>query len=330
MKKIICFLLVAAIVTVSVIGMVACADKNVIKLNEVTHSVFYAPMYVAIEQGYFKEEGLTVELTNGGGADKTMAALIAKEADIGFCGPEAAVYVKAQGSDNFPIVFGQLTQKDGSFLIGRKAEPDFEWGDLAGKEIIGGRKGGMPAMTLEYALKQNDMAIGKDVTLNYDVQFNLITAAFEGGTGDYCTMFEPGASQFEDSGKGYIIASVGKEAGAVPYTCFMATREYMEENSNKIEKFMSAIMKGIDYVSSHTDAEVAAAIEGSFPTTDLKLLEKSIKNYREIGAFVSDPTMTKESFEHMQDILIASGTLDTRVKYEDMIDNSFIENIKNQ
>jgi len=285
-------------------------------------------MYVAMNNGYFYDEGLTIELTNGGGADKTMSAMLANEADIGFCGPEAGVYVKAQGSANHPLVIGQLTKKDGSFLIGRVPEENFSWSDLEGKEIIGGRKGGMPAMTLEYALKQNNLIAGENVTINYDVQFNLITAAFEGGTGDYCTMFEPGASDYQAKGKGYIIASVGKEAGDVPYTSFMATKKYLEENSVNAEEFMRAIIKGIDYVQNHTDEEVATALVSNFPTTEMAMLINSVKNYRAIGAFVTDPAMTKESYEHMQDILIASGTLETKVNYEDMIDNSIIEKIK--
>lgn len=330
MKKIVIFVLIAALMSLCFIGLISCNKKsndNLIRLNEVTHSVFYAPMYVALNKGYFQDEGLTIELTNGGGADKTMAAVLANEADIGFCGPEAAVYVSAQGSKNYPVVFGQLTKKDGSFLVGRVRNDNFTWADLNGAEIIGGRKGGMPAMNLEYALKQNGYTLGTDLIINYDVQFDLITAAFEGGTGDYCTMFEPGASQYEAKGKGYIVASVGKEAGDIPYTCYMATKNYIEKNTEKITKFMKAIIKGIEFVINSTSEEVATAIAPSFPTTDYSLLVKAVKSYKDIDAYMTSPVMTRNNYEHMIDILIASGSLETRVAFEDIIDNSIVEGI---
>lgn len=329
MKKITILILIIVLISLCCFSAVACTKKNenVIRLNEVTHSVFYAPMYVAINNGYFEEVGLTVELTNGGGADKTMAAVLANEADIGFCGPEAAVYVNAQGSKNYPVVFGQLTKKDGSFLIGRTDVTNFAWADLAGKEIIGGRRGGMPAMNLEHALKKNGFTLGTNVTVNYDVQFDLITAAFEGGTGDYCTMFEPGASQYEASGKGYIVASVGEEAGEIPYTCYMATKSYIDDNTEKVAKFMTAIIKGIEFVTNSTSEEVATALIPSFPSTDYSLLVKAVTSYKAIDAYMTSPVMTEANFEHMIDILIESGSLETRVDYEDIIDNKIVEGI---
>lgn len=331
MKKFTVLLLIIVLITLCTFGAVSCTkkDENVIRLNEVTHSVFYAPMYVAINLGYFEEVGLKIDLTNGGGADKTMAAVIAGEADIGFCGPEAAVYVNAQGSKNYPIVFGQLTKKDGSFLIGRTPQPDFKWTDLRGKEIIGGRKGGMPAMSLEHALKKNGMTIGTDLTLRYDIAFDLITAAFEGGTGEYCTMFEPIASQYEVNGKGYIIASVGEESGIIPYTCFMASKSYIEKNNDKVTKFMTAIIKGIDYVINNTSETVADALVASFPSTDKALLVKAVASYKAIDAYMTSPVMTKENYEHMIDILIESGSLEKRVAFEDIIDNKIVEGILN-
>lgn len=328
MKKITVILLVA-VLCLSCLCLAACndADDGIIRLNEVTHSVFYAPLYVAINKGYFEELGLTVELTNGGGADKSMTAVISNQADIGLMGPEAAVYVKLQGSNNYPVVFGQLTNCDGAFLVGRNAEPDFQWSDLAGKEIIGGRKGGMPAMSLEHALRLNNLSIGTDLTLNYDVQFDLITAAFEGGTGDYCTMFEPNASQYEAAGKGHIIASVGAEAGDIPYTCFMATKEYISANPDKVTAFMKAIIRAIDFVTESDDAEVAEAIQASFPTTEREMLVKSVCNYKAIDAYMTNPVMTAENFDRMLDILAESGSIDSRPSFEDIIDNSIIEKI---
>lgn len=329
MKKIITAVLIISLLTLSIIAFTACAktDDDVIRLNEVTHSVFYAPLYVAINKGYFEEYGIKIELTNGGGADKSMTAVISGQADVGLMGPEAAVYVKTGGSNNYPVVFGQLTKCDGAFLIGRKAEPDFKWGDLKEKEIIGGRKGGMPAMSLEHALNKNNLVVGTDLTLNYDVQFDLITAAFEGGTGDYCTMFEPNASQYESLGKGYIVASVGKEAGEIPYTCFMATKEYISANPEKITGFMKAVIKGIDFVINGNPDEIAEALKPSFPTTDDALLKKSVESYKAINAYMTNPVMTEESFEHMLDILEESGSITQRIAFSDVIDNSIAEKI---
>lgn len=329
MKKIITAVLIISLLVLSTVAFTACSDKDdgVIRLNEVTHSVFYAPLYVAINKGYFEEYGLKIELTNGGGADKSMTAVISGQADIGLMGPEAAVYVKVGGSNNYPIVFGQLTKCDGAFLIGRNAEPDFKWTDLAGKEIIGGRKGGMPAMSLEHALRKNNFDITTDLTMNYDVQFDLITAAFEGGTGDYCTMFEPNASQYETLGKGHIIASIGSEAGEIPYTCFMATKEYIASHSKQVTDFMKAIIKAIDFVTTGDIEEIVDGLTASFPTTDRALLIKSVENYKKIDAYMSNPVMTKTAFDNMIEILKESGSLSGEVKFEDIIDNGIVEKI---
>lgn len=231
------------------------------------------------------------------------------------------------GSNNYPIVFGQLTKRDGAFLIGRNAEPDFKWTDLAGKEIIGGRKGGMPAMSLEHALRKNNLDITTDLTMNYDVQFDLITAAFEGGTGDYCTMFEPNASQYESLGKGHIIASIGSEAGEIPYTCFMATKEYIASHSKQVTDFMKAIIKAIDFVTTGDIEEIVDGLTASFPTTDRELLIKSVENYKKIDAYMSNPVMTKAAFDNMIEILKESGSLSGEVKFEDIIDNGIVEKI---
>lgn len=326
MKRIIIFIIIIALLVVCLTG---CNDKkndNVIRLNEVTHSVFYAPLYVAINKGFFAEEGLEIELTNGGGADKSMTAVMSNQADIGFMGPEAAVYVKLQGSNDYPIIFGQLTKKDGSFLVGRTVKPSFQWSDLVGSEIIGGRRGGMPAMSLEYALSKNN--IKDQVTINYDVQFDLITAAFEGGTGDYCTMFEPGASQYVAQGKGHIIASVGQEAGEIPYTCFMATKSYIKNNKEKVTKFMKAIIKAINFVSNNDAQTVADTLKASFPSTDLSLLVSSVESYKSIDAYMTSPIMTQANFEHMLDILESCGIIQDRVSFSDMIDNSIVEKLE--
>lgn len=329
MKKFLVVLLVVAILTLATLSLVSCKDKNgtVIQVNEVTHSVFYAPLYVAINKGYFEAEGLTIELTNGGGSDKTMTAIMSGQADIGLAGPETAVYVKAGGSSNYPVVFGQLTTKDGSFLIGRNQVSDFKWSSLEGKEIIGGRKGGMPAMCLEYALYKNGLINGQNVTINYDVQFDLIASAFGAGTGDYCTMFEPVATTYQNAGKGYVQTDVGSEAGTVPYTCFMATKDYIKDNQSTVKAFMRAIMKAIDFVMTSSDTEVANALKASFADTSVEDLASAVKAYKEIGAFKTNPVMLKEDYDKLIEILKFSKVLDKDVAFEDIIDNSIVESL---
>lgn len=290
-------------------------DDGVIRINEVTHSVFYAPMYLADELGYFEEEGITIELTNGGGADATMAAVLSGGADIGFCGPEAAIYVAIGGSNDLPMVFGQLTKRDGSFLVGRTDEPDFEWSDLEGKEILAGRKGGVPAMTFEYALKEQ----GVTATLNYDVAFNMMTAAFESGVADYCTMFEPGASEYQAQGKGYIVASVGQESGEVPYTCFMAKQSYIDSNPEKIEGFLRAVTRAIKYVNETDSAIVAEQLVPYFDGTSVNSLKVSLDSYKSIDAWVTDMAMEESAFTRLQDIIESAGELERRVDFDELV-----------
>lgn len=238
------------------------------------------------------------------------------------------MYVKAQGAENNAVIFGQLTKKDGSFLIGRTAEPDFQWSNVAGKEVIGGRQGGMPALSLEAALVKNGLNKGQNYTMNYDVQFDLITAAFEAGTGDYCTMFEPAASQYQAAGKGYIVASVGAEAGVMPYTCFMATKNYIADNGDKVEKFMRAVMKGIDFVFTANDAQLADALRNSFPGVSDEILAKSVRSYISIDAYMTSPVMKENEFNNLVDLLTDAGTLTKRVAFSDVVDNSIAEKLE--
>lgn len=312
----------------SLIGCQQKTEAGTIRLNEVTHSVFYAPLYVAYDLGYFKEHGLNIEFTNGGGSDNSMTALISGGADVALLGPETAVYVKTQGSSNGAVIVGQLTQRDGSFLIGRTEEKDFKWSNLKGKEIIGGRKGGMPAMCLEYAINKNGLSDGKDLTVNYDIAFDLITSAFESGVGDYCTMFEPSASQYEKLGKGHIITSIGKETGDVAYTCFMVTQKYLSQNRKTVSDFMKAVIKGVNFCFTHSAEEIAEAIQPSFSTTDKELLVRSVKNYLAIDAWKAVPTMTENSFDSLQNILLTAGSIKNKVSYgKDIVDNSIVEEI---
>ena len=307
----------------------ACGEKTdgpaLVKVNEVTHSVFYAPMYLADSLGYFEEENIEIELTNGGGADKVMAAVLSGDADIGFCGPEAAIYVLLGGTSDVPTVFGQLTRKDGSFLVSRVDEPDFKWEDLAGKEVLAGRKGGVPAMTFEYILKEHNIA--DQVTLNYDVAFNLMTGAFESGVADYCTMFEPTASEYEAAGKGYVVAAVGEASGEVPYTAYIAKRSWLDENTDIAEGFLRAVMRAIDFAESEPAETVAEYLLPHFPSTSLESLAVSVESYRSIAAWQPDMTLSKESFERLQDIIESAGELPERADWAALVDNSLAQKV---
>ena len=305
----------------------ACKDEDglkTIELNEVTHSVFYAPLYIAIENDYFKEEGLKVNLTNGGGADNSMTAVLSGSADIGLMGPETVIYVNLQNKKDLPKVFGQLTQKDGSFLVSRNEEPNFSWSNLSGKNILAGRKGGVPAMTFEYILKETNV---QDYTLNFDVQFNLMTSAFLNGTSDYCTVFEPTASEYEKQGLWHIVASVGEQGGEIPYTSFIALESYIEENEDTLKSFLKAIKKGFEFLESKSELEVAEAIVKQFPSTTIESLKTSVTNYKKIDAWKKNLQATEQSFNRLQDIMQSAGELTQRVSFSKLVDNSLAQEV---
>ncbi len=302
-------------------------DDSVVKVNEVTHSVFYAPLYLADALGYFNEEGIRIELTNGGGADNVMAAVLSGDADVGFCGPEAALYVLIGGSSDVPTVFGQLTKRDGSFLVSRKPEPDFSWKNLKGKEILAGRKGGVPAMTFEYVLKNNGLTDGVDLTLNYDVAFNLMTSAFEAGTADYCTMFDPVAYEYEAAGKGYVVASVGEASGEVPYTCFMAKSSWLRKNERKAEGFLRAVTKAVKYINETPSATVAPYLTNYFEGIAVASLAASVDRYKAIDSWRTELSMTEDSFTRLQDIIEGAGELDRRATLDELVDNGYAKSV---
>ncbi len=296
-----------------------------IALSEVTHSVFYAPQYAAIELGFFEEEGLDIELSTGQGADAVAAAVLSGQVDIGFAGPEAAIYVYNEGRDNYLKVFSQMTQRDGSFLIAREKNEDFKWTDLKGAHILPGRRGGVPYMTFEYVLKANGLDTQKDVVLDNSVQFAMMTSAFVAGTGDYVTAFEPTASMLESEGKGYVVAAVGEATGEIPYTAYFAGKEYIEKNPEVIQGFANAVAKGEKWCAEHTAAEIAQVVASSFPDTDLPLLTQSIQSYIDIDAWCDTPVMTEESFNRLQDVMTSAGELEKRASFADVVDNSFAE-----
>ena len=293
--------------------------RQKITLAEVTHSIFYAPQYVAIEQGYFEEVGIDVELILTSGADKVTAAVLSKDADIGFCGSEGTIYVYNGGEKDYLKTFAQLTQKDGSFLVSREEIKDFKLEDCEGKTVLGGRAGGMPEMTLEYALKQNGIDPKKDVEIDTSVDFAAMGGAFIGGQGDFVTLFEPNALEIEKEGYGYVVASIGELGGVVPYTSYSARISFLEENKELINNFTKAIQKGIDYVHNHTDEEVAKAIINQFPDTSLEDIAKVVKRYRDIDAWPKTTDFSEDSFNHLQDIMIDNGAIDKKVPYDKLM-----------
>ncbi len=305
-------------------------DKNkttTLNVNEVTHSVFYAPLYLAESLGYLEEENIKINLTNGGGADNVMSAVLSGESDIGFCGPEAALYVLIGGSTDVPTVFGQLTKRDGSFLVSRKPEPNFQWSDLKGKEILAGRKGGVPAMTFEYVLKNNNLFDGTDLTLNYDVAFNLMTSAFEAGTADYCTMFDPVAYEYEAAGKGYVVASVGEASGEVPYTCFMAKNSWLKKNTDAAEGFLRAVTKAVKYVNETDANKIAPYLTKYFDGVSEASIAASVQRYKNIDAWRTELSMTEDSFNRLQDIIENAGELQKRVQMQQLVDNTYAKKV---
>ncbi len=307
----------------------ACGDTNSNKINlvEVTHSIFYAPLYVALNNGYFEDEGLEVELTNAGGSDKGMTALLSGSADIGLLGPEATVYVVDGGANDHPVVFGQLTKRDGSFIVSKTDTQNFQWSDLVGKTIIGGRKGGMPAMTLQYVIEQAGLTIGTgadEVNLRTDVAFDLTASVFDSTNAEYCTLFEPTASDMETQGKGYVVASVGLESGEVPYTAFTANKSYLENNKENVKKFLKAVMRGLEFLKSATVEEIAESLKPSFDGYTDNDIVTAINSYIASDAWNSTPVMSESAYNRMLDIMDNAGELDNRenVPFSKVVDNS--------
>ena len=301
------------------------ATKDKVTLSEVTRSVFYAPQYAAINQGFFEEEGITLELSNGQGADKVMTAVISGQVDIGFSGPEACVYVYNEGKEDYAIVFAQLTKRDGSFLVGRKPEPDFRWENLKDKYIIGGRKGGVPEMTLEYVLRKHKLEPNVDLIVDTSVQFAVMAGAFTGGTGDYVALFEPTATMLEKEGKGYVLASIGQDSGEIPYTAYYAKKSFIEKNGDLIQRFTNAIYKGQKWVDTHSPREIAEAVKEFFPDTDIDTLENVAKRYKDIDAWNKDPVLKEASLELLQIVMEEAQVLDKRAPYDKIVNTEFAE-----
>ena len=329
-KKIIIGVVILLIVAI-VVGIVTIKNKNnstdsettKIKMNEVTRSVFYSPQYVAINNGYFKDYGIEIDLTTGQGADAVMTSVLSGESQIGFAGPEASIYVYNEGKEDYTQVFAQLTKRDGSFLVSKEKIENFDWNMLKGKTVIPGRKGGVPYMTLEYVIKQHGLTPGKDLILDDSIKFDLMASAFTSGDADYVTLFEPTASNIQKLGKGYIVASVGKESGEIPYTAYFAKKSYIENNEETIQNFTNAIYKGQKWVQEHTAEEIAEVIQDFFPDTDLDLLATAIQSYKDIDAWNDTPVLKQESFDKLQEVISEAGELTQKAPYEKIVNNKY-------
>ena len=333
-KKIIA---ITSALSLSVLSLVGCSSNNKstelkkldkITIAEVTHSVFYAPQYAAITEGFFEEEGIEIDLIDAQGADKTMAALISGEAEIGLMGPEASIYVYKQGSKDYAINFAQLTKRDGSFIVSREKNDNFTYKDLEGKEILGGRAGGVPLMTLEYLLKNEGLTLGEnsskgEVNVRTDVAFGVMAGAFAAGEGDYTTAFEPTATSLVKEGAGYIVASVGQDAGEVPFTCYSATKSYMDKNSDLVQRFTNALYKGQQWVQTASDEDIAKAMQPFFKETSLEDLVIVAQKYKEIDAWSSDPLLSEDSIDRLMNIMIEGGELEDKVPYDSIVTTTY-------
>ena len=302
----------------------ASEGRKEVVLNEVAHSVFYAPMYVAIEEGYFEEEGIDLTLVTGFGADKTMTAVLTGEADIGFMGSESTIYTYAGGTDDYVVNFAQLTQRAGNFLVSREPVENFSWKMLIGRDVLGGRAGGMPEMVFEYILEKNGID-PKQVNIDQSIDFGSTAAAFSGGQGEFTVEFEPHATSLEQQGQGYVVASLGEDSGFVPYTAFSAKKSYLEKNQDTVQAFTNALQKGMDYVQKHTPEEIAQAIAPQFAETDLETLTKIVERYYQQDTWKEDLVFKEEAFDLLQNILQDAGVLEERVPYEDLVNTEFAE-----
>lgn len=337
MKKI--FMIILAFI--SIIGLSACENDGLVKItvSEVAHSVFYAPSYVALEKGYFEEEGLDVELVLANGADKVMASLLSKDAQIGLGGCEATIYVYNQGQEDYCVNFAQLTQRDGNFLVSREDEKDFDFSSLKGKTILGGRRGGMPEMVLEYALKLKGLNVGRDdesvianggVNVRTDVQFAALAGSFASGEGDYVVLFEPTATLTENAKQGYIVSSLGEITGYIPYTNYFCLNSYLNENEEVVEKFIRALYKGVQFVLSNSSEEIAKIIHPQFTSNTIEELASCIERYKAIDAWKADPILNKEGYELFQNIMEMANELDKRCPYEKIVNTNIATKVVNE
>ena len=327
MKKFLAFMLTAVLAasTITACGNSGNSSLTKVTLSEVAHSIFYAPMYVAMEEGYFEEEGIDLELVTAFGADKVTTAVISGEADIAFMGSESTIYVYNQNADDYLVNFAQLTQRAGNFLVAREPMDHFQWSDLKGTNVLGGRKGGMPQMVFEYVLKKHGINPQKDLSIDQSIDFGSTAAAFSSGKGDYTVEFEPSATALETEGAGYVVASLGEASGYVPYTAFSARKSYIEENPELIQSFTNALQKGMDYVNTHSPEEIAKAIQPQFEETELSQITTIVKRYHEQDTWKENLVFEESSYTLLLDILESAGELSKRPAYEDLVDNTYAD-----
>lgn len=326
MKKYLSLLLISAMLLCLAAGCAKTrSDLTKVTLNEVAHSIFYAPQYVAIEEGYFEEEGIDLELVTGFGADKTMTAVVSGEADIGFMGSESSIYAYNEGAKDYVVNFAQLTQRAGNFLVAREKIQDFEWTDLKGKNVLGGRKGGMPQMVFEYILKQNGMDPASDLSIDQSIDFGSTAAAFSSGLGEFTVEFEPGATTLEQEGVGYVVASLGTDSGYVPYTAYSARSSFLKEHPQLVQGFTNALQKGMDFVNSHTPEEIAKVIAPQFAETDLDTITTIVRRYYEQDTWKENLIFEESSFDLLLDILESAGELNSRPPYQELVTTEFAE-----
>ncbi|NWL87153.1 hypothetical protein DMN77_06000 [Paenibacillus sp. 79R4] len=320
-------MLLMALLLLLTSGLTGCAGGGgaKIRIGEVTRSVFYAPEYVALEKGFFKEEGLDVELQTTAGGDKTMTALLSGAIDVALVGAETSIYVYQQGAEDPVINFAQLTQTDGTFLVARDATGDFDWSKLNGSVFLGQRKGGMPQMAGEFTLKKHGIDPHADLELIQNIEFANIAAAFASGTGQYVQLFEPQASIFEREGKGHVVASFGTESGQLPYTVFMTKQSYMNKHKDAVQKFTNAIYKAQMWVGSHTPEETAKTIAPYFKDTDMDILTSSVKRYLEQGTYATTPALHEDAWNNLLDVMESAGELKERVEMAKVVNNDFAE-----
>ena len=330
MKRTILIVLAVLLVILPLACKPAETETVTLELHEVTRSVFYAPQYIAMSLGYFEEEGLHVEITTSGGSEKAMTALLSGDADLCLAGPETGVYVMNEGKDDHPVIVGQLTKRDGSFLIARAPSDHFSWNDLIGKTIIGGRKGGMPIMTLRWVMANNGLTDGENCTIIDSIQFNLMAGAFESGEGDYVTLFEPTATEFQKAGKGYIVANIGLESGEVPYTCYFASQKMIEEHPERIEAFLRAIYRAQQWIETASDEDAAKAMQPYFPDASLESLMAVVKSYRETDSWKKDPVMQEADYERLLSVIDFNGELSGRPDFNALVNNRFAKKVSGQ
>lgn len=328
-KKVVCLVFMFLVIILAIIAILRInrkdADVRKITVAEVAHSVFYAPQYVAHGLGYFRDEGLDVDIVLTSGADNVMAAVLSGDADIGFSGTEATIYVYNGGEKDYVMTFAGLTQKDGSFLVSRKKYNNFTLSDLKNKSVIGGRIGGMPEMTFEWALKRNEIDPKKDLSIDTSVAFPAMEGAFIGGNGDFVTLFEPNATSVEKHGYGYVVAYIGELAGNVPYTAYNAKKSYIANNPEVIKKFTKAINKGLKYVYSHDSKEIAKIMLDYFPDTTLADMEIIVDRYKKGEAWKKNITINHDEWDHIQEIIESAGELDKYVPYEELIYSEYFD-----